>query len=133
MLSLSRLVPVALRHLDAYKDIAEKDAQDAITALAGRVTVAMIATGAGMLAVSMLCASIIAATWDGPYRIWAPAALAALFALGAVLARRELVRRRAGNATLFPRLRRELRADREVLERSVSPGLSAHANTATIR
>ena len=126
-MSLSRLVPLALRHLEAYRDIAEKDAQDAITALAGRVAVAMIAIGAGMFAVSMLCASIIAATWDGPYRIWAPAALAALFALGAVLARHEL-RRRAGNATFFQRLRRELHADRELLERSVSPGLRVHAN-----
>ena len=132
MLSLSRLVPVALRHLDAYRDIAEKDAQDAITALVGRVTMAMIAIGSGMLAVAMLCASIIAATWDGPHRLWAPVALTALFALGAVLARHEL-RRRAGNATLFLRLRRELRADRELLERSVSPGLSAHANPAIIR
>lgn len=131
MLSLSRLVPVALRHLDAYKDIAEKEAQDAITALAGRATVAMIAIGAGMFAVSMLCVSVIAATWDGPYRIWTPAALAALFALGAVLARRELVRYRAGNATLFPRLRRELLADRELLKRSLSSGLPTHANPVT--
>ena len=44
-MSLSRLVPLALRHLEAYRDIAEKDAQDAITALAGRVAVAMIAIG----------------------------------------------------------------------------------------
>ena len=100
MLSLSRLVPLALGHLEAYKDIAAKDAQDAITALVGRVTVAMTAIGAGLLAISMLRVSIIAATWDGPYRIWAPVALAALFAFGAVLARNEL-RRRAGNATLF--------------------------------
>lgn len=118
VLSLSRLVPVALRHLDAYKEIAEKDTQEAVAALASRATLAMIAFGASVVAALMICASIIAVTWDGPYRTWSPIALAGMFALSAGLARLELTRRRAGKATLFLRTRRELRADRELIERS---------------
>ena len=38
MLLLSRLVPIVLRHLDAYTEIAEGDTQDAISALARRAT-----------------------------------------------------------------------------------------------
>ncbi len=118
--SLSRLVPIALRHLDAYTEIAEKDMQDALSALARRATLAMIAFGASLISVLMVCIGIIAVTWDGPYRALVPVALAAVFAAGAAWSRSAAHRRRAGKPTLFAGVRAEIAKDRELIEHSIA-------------
>jgi hypothetical protein len=68
---LSRLVPALLRHVVAYSDLLLVE-----TAAAGRQwrrqllgTAILVASGG--VAGLMLCALIIAATWDGPHRLQA--------------------------------------------------------------
>lgn len=119
--SFSRLVPLILRHLDAYTEIAEKDAQDALSALARRTTLAMIAVAAALVSVLMACIGIIAVTWEGPHRVLAPVALAAVFAAVAAWSWIAARRHRAGNPTLLAGVRAEIVKDRALLERAIAP------------
>ena len=119
--SFSRLVPLALRHLDAYTEIAEKDAQDALSALARRVALTMIAIAAALVSVLMACIGIIAVTWDGPHRVLVPVALAAVFAAVAAWTWSAARWHRAGNPTLLAGVRAEITKDRALIERALAP------------
>jgi uncharacterized membrane protein YqjE len=119
--SFSRLVPLALRHLDAYTEIAERDAQDALSALARRAVLAMVAFAAALVSVLMACIGIIAVSWDGPHRVLVPVALAAVFAAVAAWIWFAARRHRAGNPTLLAGVRAELAKDRALLERAFAP------------
>lgn len=119
--SLSRLVPALLRHLDAYGDIAEEDAKDAASSLGAYLLAALSAACLALLCVLMLCAWLMVLTWDQPWRVWVPVGLAALFALAAIGCLVPYRRRRPGKSTFFPRVRREWRRDRELVERAISP------------
>jgi uncharacterized membrane protein YqjE len=118
--SFSRLVPLVLRHLDAYTEIAEKDAQDALSALARRAALAMIALATALISVLMACIGIIAVTWEGPHRVLAPVALAAVFAAVAAWSWIAARRHRAGNSTLLAGVRAEIGKDRALVERAIA-------------
>jgi uncharacterized membrane protein YqjE len=114
-------VPLALRHLDAYTEIAEKDAQDALSALARRAVLAMIAFAAALVSVLTACIGIIAVTWDGPYRVLVPVGLAAVFAAVAAWTGTAARRYRAGNPTLLAGVRAEIVKDRALIARAMAP------------
>jgi hypothetical protein len=76
---LSRLVPALLRHVLAYSDLLIDE-----TAAAGRqwrrqLLGFAILLAAGGIAALMVCAWVIAATWDGPHRLQAIGGLFAGF------------------------------------------------------
>jgi uncharacterized membrane protein YqjE len=119
--SFSRLVPLVLRHLDAYTEIAERDAQDALSALARRAVLAMIAFATALVSVLMACIGIIAVSWEGPHRGLVPVALAAVFAAVAAWTWFAARRHRAGNPTLLAGVRAEIAKDRALLERALVP------------
>jgi len=120
---LSRLIPAALRHLDAYAEIAGEDARDAVAVLIGRTLVALLATAAAMISALMICAWILALTWDGPWRVWTAAGLAIAFAAAAAGIAIHLLRRRTGpRSLLFSRVRREWHRDRDLFERVLESG-----------
>ena len=119
--SFSRLVPLVLRHLDAYTEIAERDAQDALSALARRTVLAMTAFAAALVSVLMACIGIIAVSWEGPHRVLVPVALAAVFAAVAAWTWFAARRHRAGNPTLLAGVRGEIAKDRALLERALVP------------
>ncbi len=78
---LSRLVPALLRHVIAYSDLLLDE-----TAAAGRqwrrqLLGVAILLAAGGIAALMVCAFVIGATWDGPHRLHAIAALFAGFTI----------------------------------------------------
>jgi uncharacterized membrane protein YqjE len=118
--SFSRLVPLVLRHLDAYAEIAEKDAQDALSALARRAVLAMTAFAAALVSVLMACIGIIAVSWEGPHRVLVPVALATVFAAVAAWIWFAARRHRAGNPTLLAGVRAEIAKDRALLERALA-------------
>lgn len=78
---LSRLVPALLRHIIAYSDLLIDE-----SAAAGRqwrrqlLGIAILLTSGGVAAL-MVCAWVIAATWDGPHRLQAIAGLFAGFTI----------------------------------------------------
>jgi len=126
---LLSLVPVIMRHLSAYAEIAGADARDAGVLLARRVLVLLLAAGTIVIALVMICVWIMALTWDGPWRAWAAAGLAIVFAAGAAGITIPLLRRRpAPSRALFPRVREEWSRDRDLINRAMrtmSPEASA--------
>jgi uncharacterized membrane protein YqjE len=129
--SLSRLIPLLLRHLDAYGAVAGEDAKDAVALLTQRFVRVVIVAGFALLAAIMACAFIMMLAWDQPWREWVPAALALAFALAAIGIASPALRATNGQERLFPRVRREWRRDRELMERTVATlrGTDSQAGT----
>jgi len=118
--SLSRLIPLLLRHLDAYGAVAGEDAKDVVALLTQRLVRVVIAASLALLAAIMTCAFIIMLAWNQPWREWVPAVLALALALAAFGVASPALRRGNGTKPLFPRMRREWRRDRELMERTVA-------------
>jgi uncharacterized membrane protein YqjE len=118
--SLGRFFPLLLRHLDAYGDIAGVDTREAVAHLVARVMAGVIAAGCLLLAAMMICVWLVALTWDKSWGAWVPAGLAAAFLVAALVMLVPLLDRRRPHEPLFPRVRREWRRDRELMERAVS-------------
>src|SRR5258705_13673787 len=81
LLSLQRAAPVLLRHLSAYAELAGQDLAASKIDFAARARSALILVMSTVFALVMLCACVIAATWDTPYRLAAVASLAGLFVI----------------------------------------------------
>lgn len=117
---IARVVPAILRHLQAYAEVAGEDAREAAQYLARRLLVLLIAAACAFVALLMACAWILVLAWDTPWRAWAAAGLAALFAIAAAALIMPMLRRRMGERVLFfPRIRYELERDRELVARAV--------------
>ena len=117
--SLSRLIPLVLRHLDAYGEIAGDDTREALARAVASLVLAGAALAFALIALLMACTWLIVAAWDEPWRAWVPAALAGLFAALALGCLVSIGHRRSTAPALFPRLRREWRRDRQLVERAV--------------
>src|SRR5262245_15712618 len=117
---LAPLVPAILRHLQAYAEVASEDAREAAEYLARRLLALLIAGSCAFVALLMACAWILVLAWDTPWRAWAAGGLALLFAVAAFILLLPMLRRAAGERTLFfTRIRYELERDRELIERAV--------------
>jgi hypothetical protein len=118
------LLPTIFRHLCAYGEIAGADARDAAGTVARRLFALLFAAMCAEVALLMFCAWILALTWDGPWRAWAAAGLAILFAAVSAAIAVPLLRQRPGKkaARLFPRVRYEWSRDRELIERALNGG-----------
>jgi len=128
LLSLQRAAPVLLRHLSAYAELAGQDLAASKVEFAARARSALILVVSTVFALVMLCACVIAATWDTPYRLAAVASLAGLFLIIAAAAAIHLARSPAQRA--FAAVRREWRQDRALLELLVANSVKdeAHAD-----
>jgi uncharacterized membrane protein YqjE len=111
---LQEIVPILIRHLDAYVELAEQDLVDAVKALVAKVRALALLAISALFALAMLCLLVVGATWDGEYRLVAIGSLAGVFLIGAAIATFNLVRPRREAA--FATLRREWRQDRAVVE-----------------
>lgn len=117
---IGRLVPVILRHLEAYAEVAGEDAREAAVYVARRLLALLIAGACAFVALLMACTWILVLAWDTPWRAWTAAGLALAFAVGTVALAWPVLRRGAApHAPLFfPRTRGELNRDRETIERA---------------
>jgi uncharacterized membrane protein YqjE len=129
--SLSRLIPLLLRHLDAYGAVAGEDARDALALLTHRLLRVVIAAGLALLAAIMACAFVLMLAWSQPWREWVPAVLATVFALAAIAIAAPALRGASDGNGLFPRVRREWQRDRELMERTVSTLRGADSQAGT--
>lgn len=116
---IGQLVPVVLRHLDAYAEVIGEDAREAAHYIARRLIALLIAGACAFVALLMFCTWILVLAWDTPWRAWTAAGLALAFAAGAAaLAWPALRRSAAPHALFFSRVRGELSRDRELVERA---------------
>jgi hypothetical protein len=109
--ALPRLAPALWRHFAAYVELAADETGDALRQWRRQAIGLAVATFAGAMALVLGCVGIIAANWDGPHRVVAPAILCALFALVALTA---WIRLRSVPVAppLYSKLRAELQEDR---------------------
>jgi uncharacterized membrane protein YqjE len=114
---LRRMVPVLLRHLGGYVALFEIEARHAATLIQRRLLLAAIGLISALLSVCLVIVWIVAAAWDGPYRLWVIGGLVAVFAITAIGTIAGAVRDRGGT---FDRLKAEWAADRQLI-----PGLRA--------
>lgn len=114
LLSLQRAAPVLLRHLSAYAELAEQDLAVSRVEVAARVRAGVCLVISAIFALMMICACVIAATWDTPYRLTAVITMAFVFAATAAVSAMLLTKvpkRRA-----FACVRDEWQRDRLLLE-----------------
>ena len=130
-----RLVPVILRHLDAYAEVVTEDAREATAFVARRLILLWIAGACAFVALLMLCAWLVILAWDTPWRAWTAAGLVLLFGGVAVVLAWPALRGRAGrDALFFHRIRSELSRDRELIARAFngdgkgSNGIESHVD-----
>ena len=128
LLSLQRAAPVLLRHLSAYAELAGQDLAASKAEFAARARSVVILVVSGILALVMLCACVIAATWDTEYRLAGVASLAGLFVMIACAAAMHLARAPARRR--FAAVRREWKQDRALIEQLISNAAEddAHAD-----
>jgi hypothetical protein len=116
---LAPLVTAVLRHLQAYADVANEDAREAAAVLARMLAAILVGAASAFVALLMLCAWLLALTWDGPWRTWTAAGLALAFAILAVALALPVLRPGARSPDFFPRVRTEFGRDRELFERAL--------------
>jgi uncharacterized membrane protein YqjE len=114
--ALQRLAPAVLRHLIAYGDLFCEEAGDALRQSRRRALGLAVTVTAGVMALSLACVWVIAASWDGPNRLVVVGVLCIAFVIvalaGVAYARGATV---PGRAAPFERLKAEWQADRREL------------------
>jgi uncharacterized membrane protein YqjE len=138
---LQRLAPAVLRHLIAYGELLCEETGDALRQSRRRALGFAVTVAAGVMALALACVWIIAANWDGPYRLVVVGALCGLFVvvalIGVAYARGAPLN--ASSQPPFERLRTEWQADLRQLSQlypslkiaqqpTVSAGSSIHGD-----
>jgi len=115
--ALSRLAPALLRHVFAYGELLREETRDAWRIVRRQALGVAVAAAAGLMALLMGCVWVIGATWDGPNRLKALAALCLGFVLvGLIGVWYAITALQPGQPRPFQRLRAEWIADREEIE-----------------
>jgi hypothetical protein len=113
VLALAELGALALRHLDAYGVLVRSDLVAGRRHWRRRILTVGVLISAALLAVALICTTIIAAAWRVGAELWASGALAALFILIGAAA---LWRLRGLGGTAPSQTGREWAKDRQLLE-----------------
>ena len=122
--AMQRAIPILLRHLDGYIELAEQDWSAAKLLAKDRAQTWVTLLASCTFAVVATFVFIVALTWDTQYRLVAIGGLAGLsvaIALGAAL---RLRRRPADRA--FATIRREWERDRAIVRRLLTESESAN-------
>jgi len=117
---LPKAAPVLMRHVAAYIDLIAYDLAQWRRDFAIELLASVIAAVAVFFTLLLICAAVIAVTWDTPHRVAAIVWMAAIFLAVAVLAL--LYRSKIGKqqGPLLASLRREWQEDALILERILS-------------
>jgi hypothetical protein len=113
---LSLAATLAVRHAGAYADLLASDLDASSRAIRGRLIAAGVLGFASMLAVSLACVWLLAATWDTPGRPWALGGLLVLFVLVALVSFLRIRSINAAAPAMLAQISREWAKDRSVLE-----------------
>ena len=113
---LSLAATLAVRHAGAYADLLASDLDVSRRAMRSRLVAAGILGFASMLAVSLACVWVLAATWDTPQRDWALGGLLSLFVVVALVSFLRIRSLSAAAPPMLGQVSREWAKDRRVLE-----------------
>jgi uncharacterized membrane protein YqjE len=120
--ALPRIAPLLARHALGYADLAAEEMAMAWALLRQRVLATVTCVAASSFAILMFCCLVIAVSWDTPQRVTVIALLALTFATAAIIAGQVVRRLRRKSDRLFPRVRNEWVADRELLRQTFATG-----------
>jgi uncharacterized membrane protein YqjE len=115
LLAIHKVIPILLRHLEGYVELAEQDWTATKILAKQRVQIWAALLVSSLFALATAFVFVIALAWDTEYRlvtIGALAGLSAAFAIGAALRLRRRLNDRA-----FAAIRREWARDRAVVHR----------------
>ncbi len=127
---LPKLAQALLRHLIAYGELAYEEAREALARARRQIVGIAVALLAGMMALGLGCLWVIAATWNGPDRLWAVGGLCIGFLLIAISGGAYAVGGRS-RGTAFEQLRAEWRADLREIAR-LDPTLVGEPGSAMV-
>jgi uncharacterized membrane protein YqjE len=118
--SLQQAIPVLLRHLGAYLELAEQDMAATKVEAVARLRLIIVFSVSGFFAILMSCILVIALTWDTDNRVFAIVFMGCLFTALTAASGLYLARLRASKP--FDAVRREWRQDRELIDRLLANG-----------
>jgi uncharacterized membrane protein YqjE len=118
MFDRARRIGKALaEHACGYAELLAAEAAEAAPLIRRRLVLNALAAGCGVLSGLFALLWVIAATWDGPYRLWTIGGFVVLFGLGAVGCATAAGSRKM---QLFSRLRLEWAADRALFNQVIA-------------
>ncbi len=113
--SLRLGIPILLRHLGAYLELAEQDLQVTTANAVASLRLLAVFIVSGLFTLLTVCMLVVALAWDSPYRLLAVGLMGGVFALLTTVTGIYLARRRSPQ--LFAGVRREWQQDRAVVHR----------------
>lgn len=114
-LSLPQALPILLRHILAYAELAGDDLRRYSRRASLRLFALALAMLGAFFTLALMCVAVLACFWDTPHRMAAILWLLAGFALLTLIA---LLKARAGvQDTMLPNVSREWAVDRVILDR----------------
>ncbi len=117
---LPKAAPALMRHLAGYIELAALDLARSRRDFAANLLASAIAGVAVFFTLLLVCAGVMAATWDTPHRLAAIVWMAAVFLAIAVLALVYRSRALRQQAPFLASVRREWQADAVIFERVLS-------------
>jgi uncharacterized membrane protein YqjE len=118
--SLQQAIPVLLRHLGAYLELAEQDMAATKAEAVARLRLIIVFSVSGFFTILMACILVIALTWDGENRVFAITFMGCIFT--ALTAASGLYLAQLRSSKPFDAVRREWRQDRELIDRLLRNG-----------
>lgn len=115
--ALPKAVPILLRHLLAYAELAAADLRRYRRFAAIRLLAVLVALVGAWFALAMMCIAVVALWWDTPHRMTAILSLLGLFLLLTAGALAVALSGRGEEARLFSRAGAEWAKDRVILDR----------------
>jgi uncharacterized membrane protein YqjE len=117
---LPKAAPVLMRHITAYLELAALDLAQWRREFTASLLAMVIAGVAVFFTVLLICAAVIAASWDTPHRVAAIVWMAAFFLLVAIVALIYRSKSAKQQAPFLASVRREWQQDVVILERILS-------------
>ena len=116
-LSLPQAVPILLRHLLAYAELAEEDLQHFSRRAVGRLMAFAVALLGAIFVLFMVCVAVLAAVWDTPHRMAAIFWLLGFFVVLTVGALYAALGGMRDDTSMFAGVKKEWSQDRVILDR----------------
>jgi len=113
--SLQQAIPILLRHLGAYLELAEQDMIATKAEAVARLRLVIVFSVSAFFTILMVCILVIALTWDGENRVFAIIFMGCVFT--ALTAASGLYLAQLRSSKPFDGVRREWRQDRELIDR----------------
>lgn len=117
---LPKAAPALIRHIAGYVELAALDLARSRRDFAANLLASAIAGVAIFFTLLLVCAGVVAATWDTPHRVAAIVWMAAVFLCVAVIALIYRSKAARQQAPFLASVRREWQADAVILEHILS-------------